>query len=92
VSSSCPPGVKHTSEMDMTDGCGLINLHALHMLHEKLGLWKEVPVAIQCRLAGAKVLVFILLIYSEVLKAFLRDCCSYILARRRIAGNTQVSG
>ncbi len=62
VSSSCPPGIKHSSEMDMTDGCGLINLHAIHMLHERLGLWKEIPVAIQCRLAGAKVLVFILYI------------------------------
>ena len=59
VSSNCPSGVKHPSEMDMTDGCGLINLHAIHMLHEELGLWKEVPVAIQCRLGGAKVLVFI---------------------------------
>jgi RNA-dependent RNA polymerase len=48
--------------MDMTDGCGLINLHAIHMLHERLGLWKEAPVAIQCRLGGAKVLVFILYI------------------------------
>ena len=48
--------------MDMTDGCGLINLHAIHMLHEGLGLWKEVPVAIQCRLAGAKVLVLIFII------------------------------
>ncbi len=45
--------------MDMTDGCGLINLHALHMLHENIGLWKEVPMAVQCRLAGAKVLLFI---------------------------------
>ena len=67
VSSSCPPGVKHPSEMDMTDGCGLINLHALHMLHENIGLWKEVPMAIQCRLAGAKVLLFIVFnISSEV--------------------------
>jgi hypothetical protein len=62
VSSSCPFGIKHPSEMDMTDGCGLINLHAIHMLHERLGLWKEVPVAIQCRLAGAKVLMLILFI------------------------------
>ncbi|KAI0305318.1 RNA dependent RNA polymerase-domain-containing protein [Multifurca ochricompacta] len=54
VSSSCPPGMKHASEMDMTDGCGLINIHALHALHKQLGLWKEAPVAIQCRLAGAK--------------------------------------
>jgi hypothetical protein len=61
VSLNCPSGIKHPSEMDMTDGCGLINLHAIHMLHERLGLWKEVPVAIQCRLAGAKVLIFILL-------------------------------
>jgi RNA dependent RNA polymerase len=45
--------------MDMTDGCGLINLHAIHILYEKLGLWKEIPVAIQCRLAGAKVLVYL---------------------------------
>lgn len=69
VSASCPPGVKPASEMDMTDGCGLINLHAIHTLHEKLGLWKEMPVAIQCRLGGAKVLVFILLIYAEVFKS-----------------------
>lgn len=55
VSSSCPSNIKHPSEMDMTDGCGLINLHAIHMLHERLGFWREVPVAIQCRLAGAKV-------------------------------------
>jgi hypothetical protein len=68
VSSNCPSDVKHPSEMDMTDGCGLINLHAIHMLHERLGLWKEVPVAIQCRLAGAKVLVFILLSYEEISK------------------------
>lgn len=46
--------------MDMTDGCGLINLQAIYMLHKELGLWKEAPVAIQCRLAGAKVIVFIL--------------------------------
>ncbi len=57
VSSSCPPGIKPPSEMDMTDGCGLINLHAMHMLHERLALWKEVPVAIQCRLGGAKVFI-----------------------------------
>jgi len=62
VSPNCPSGVKPPSEMDMTDGCGLINLHAIHMLHERLGLWKEVPVAIQCRLAGAKVLVLIFII------------------------------
>jgi hypothetical protein len=54
--------------MDMTDGCGLINLHALHLLHERLGLWKEVPVAIQCRLAGAKVLLLIFLIYVKMFK------------------------
>lgn len=59
VSSSCPSGIKHPSEMDMTDGCGLINLHAIHMLHERLGLWKEFPVAIQCRLAGAKGLLLL---------------------------------
>jgi hypothetical protein len=59
VSPSCPAGVKPTSEMVMTDGCGLINLQAIHMLHEKLGLWKEVPSAIQCRLAGAKVLFYL---------------------------------
>jgi hypothetical protein len=62
VSSNCPSDMKHSSEMDMSDGCGLINLHAIHMLHEKLGLWKEIPVAIQCRLAGAKVLMLILFI------------------------------
>ena len=61
MSSNCPPDVKPPSEMDMTDGCGLINLNAIHMLHEKLGFWKEIPVAIQCRLAGAKVFVLILL-------------------------------
>lgn len=54
VSSSCPPGVKPSSEMDMTDGCGLINLQALHALHEQLGLWREIPAAVQCRIAGAK--------------------------------------
>ncbi|KAF8273707.1 RNA dependent RNA polymerase-domain-containing protein [Lactarius quietus] len=54
VSSSCPPGVKPSSEMDMTDGCGLINLQALHSLHEKLDLWRGVPTAVQCRIAGAK--------------------------------------
>ncbi|KAI9459182.1 RNA dependent RNA polymerase-domain-containing protein [Lactarius psammicola] len=54
VSSSCPPGVKPSSEMDMTDGCGLINLQALHALHEQLSLWGEVPTAVQCRIAGAK--------------------------------------
>jgi hypothetical protein len=69
VSSNCPSGMKHSSEMDMSDGCGLINLHAIHILHEKLGLWKEVPVAIQCRLAGAKVLVLILL-YKEIFEYF----------------------
>lgn len=54
VSSSCPPGVKPSNEMDMTDGCGLINLQALHALHEQLGLWAETPTAVQCRVAGAK--------------------------------------
>ena len=79
--------------MDMTDGCGLINIHALHMLHEKLGLWKEVPVAIQCRLAGAKVLVDIILLYQKYLNTFLfRDFYCYILAKRRIAGNILVPG
>lgn len=58
VSSSCPADVKPESEMVMTDGCGLINLQAMHMLHKKLDLWKEAPTAIQCRLAGAKVLFF----------------------------------
>lgn len=55
MSSSCLPGVKPSSEMDMTDGCGLVNLRALHALHEQLDLWKEIPTAVQCRLAGAKV-------------------------------------
>jgi hypothetical protein len=41
--------------MDMTDGCGLVNLQALHSLHEQLDLWGEVPTAVQCRIAGAKV-------------------------------------
>ena len=41
--------------MDMTDGCGLINIQALHALHERLDLWGEIPTAIQCRVAGAKV-------------------------------------
>ncbi|KAI9508083.1 RNA dependent RNA polymerase-domain-containing protein [Russula earlei] len=59
ISSSCPPGVKHTSEMNMTDGCGLMNHQAIYMLHEKLGVWKEIPVAIQCRLAGAKGLLLL---------------------------------
>ncbi|KAI0264673.1 RNA dependent RNA polymerase-domain-containing protein [Gloeopeniophorella convolvens] len=45
---------KPPSEMDMTDGCGLINLQALHSIHEHLAFWKDVPVAIQCRVAGAK--------------------------------------
>jgi hypothetical protein len=70
VSSSCPADVKPTSEMVMTDGCGLINLQAMLMLHEKLGLWKEVPVAIQCRLAGAKVKSFIYMINSLGFKTF----------------------
>jgi RNA-dependent RNA polymerase len=55
VSSWCPSGVKPPSEMDMTDGCGLINLQALCHLHEQLSLWNEIPTALQCRLAGAKV-------------------------------------
>ena len=56
--------------MDMSDGCGLINLHAIHMLHERLNLWKEVPVAIQCRLAGAKVLIFIYFLFKKKFKHF----------------------
>ena len=70
VSPSCPPGVKPTSEMDMTDGCGLVNLHAIHLLHEKLGLWKETPVAIQCRLGGAKVFAIIHFNILNVFKSF----------------------
>jgi RNA-dependent RNA polymerase len=58
VSPRCPPGVKPPSEMDMSDGCGLINLQALYHLHQRLNLWHEVPTAIQCRLAGAKVFFF----------------------------------
>jgi hypothetical protein len=56
--------------MDMTDGCGLVNLHAIHLLHERLGLWKETPVAIQCRLGGAKVLAFILFNIIDVFETF----------------------
>ena len=56
--------------MVMTDGCGLINLQAMHMLHEKLGLWKEVPVAIQCRLAGAKVMLFLHMINALGFETF----------------------
>lgn len=91
VSSSWPFNIKHPSEMDMTDGCGLINLHAIHMLHERLGFWKEVPVAIQCRLAGAK--VFLFLLNKKMFNTFLfRGFCYYILARRKIAGNIPVPG
>jgi len=79
--------------MDMTDGCGLINLNAIHKLHEKLGFWKEIPVAIQCRLAGAKVFVlFFYHIKSYLNTSLFRDFCCYILARRRIAGNILVPG
>lgn len=94
MSSNCPSNIKHPSEMDMTDGCGLINLHAIHMLHERLGLWKEVPVAIQCRLAGAKVLVFIFYYYIKryLNTTLFRGFYCYILTRRRIAGNIPVSG
>jgi hypothetical protein len=46
--------------MDMTDGCGLMNLQAIYVLHKELGLWRDAPVEIQCRLAGAKVLLFAL--------------------------------
>ncbi|KAI0293977.1 RNA dependent RNA polymerase-domain-containing protein [Russula brevipes] len=59
VSSSCLPLVKPTSEMDMTDGCGLMNLQASYVLHKELGLWRDAPVAIQCRLAGAKGLLLL---------------------------------
>ena len=80
VSSSCPPNIR-PSQMIMTDGCGFINLHAMHLLYKKLGLWKEVPMAIQCRVAGAKVLLFILYnIFYKVKPFFSRDCCFYILA------------
>lgn len=52
--------------MVMTDGCGLINIQAMHMLHEKLDLWKEAPVAIQCRLAGAKVRSYLCDIFTGI--------------------------
>jgi hypothetical protein len=80
--------------MDMTDGCGLINLQALHSLHEYLGLWGEIPTAIQCRIAGAKV-------FSQLGNTFIRSvlsgelfrvCYFSTLERRRIAGHTPVSG
>ena len=92
VSPSCPPGVKHPSEMDMTNGCGLINYQAIHSLYERLGFWKEIPVAIQCRLAGAKVSVLLFSIHEKVTNFFFRDCCYYILERMRIAGSTPVCG
>ncbi|KAI0249735.1 RNA dependent RNA polymerase-domain-containing protein [Lactifluus subvellereus] len=59
VSSNCPPGMKPPSEMDMTDGCGMANFQFFHLLHEHLGVWKETPIAIQCRVGGAKGLVLL---------------------------------
>ncbi|KAH9962190.1 RNA dependent RNA polymerase-domain-containing protein, partial [Russula dissimulans] len=59
VSSVVLPGTKHPSETDMTDGCGLINLQAIYQLHKNLAIWKEAPIAIQCRLAGAKGLLLL---------------------------------
>jgi hypothetical protein len=92
VSSSCPPGVKPSSEMDMTDGCGLINLQALHSLHEQLGLWADVPTAIQCRIAGAKVLPNEVRCLWYPKSPLFRVCYFNTLERRRVAGRTPVSG
>ena len=38
----------------MTDGCGFANLAALHSVKEVLEL-DNIPTAVQCRIAGAKV-------------------------------------
>ncbi|KDQ60341.1 hypothetical protein JAAARDRAFT_126352, partial [Jaapia argillacea MUCL 33604] len=44
---------KPPSEMEMTDGCGLINHSGLRSIATRLG-WDTVPTAIQCRVMGAK--------------------------------------
>lgn len=48
-------GGKPPSEMEMTDGCGYINERALQMLHDSKFWDSSIPVAIQVRVAGAKV-------------------------------------
>lgn len=47
-------GPKPPSEMEMTDGCGFINAQALQTLYSG-NFWESLPVAIQVRVAGAKV-------------------------------------
>lgn len=41
----------------MTDGCGFANLATLHSIKEVLEL-DNIPTAVQCRIAGAKVCFF----------------------------------
>ena len=45
---------------DMTDGCGFANAPLLRHLRKKFE-WEYYPVAIQCRLAGAKVVLIFLI-------------------------------
>ncbi|KAI0053138.1 hypothetical protein FA95DRAFT_934567 [Auriscalpium vulgare] len=46
-------GGKVPSEMEMTDGCGLVNSKALFALLKK-DLWDQIPTAFQFRIKGAK--------------------------------------
>ena len=52
------PG-KVPSAQIMTDGCGFANLATLHSIKEVLEL-DNIPTAVQCRIAGAKVCLFFL--------------------------------
>ncbi|KLO18824.1 hypothetical protein SCHPADRAFT_993271 [Schizopora paradoxa] len=44
---------KLPSELDMTDGCGFINAHALRIIQQKLDL-ETLPTAVQVRFCGGK--------------------------------------
>ncbi|KAH9916727.1 RNA dependent RNA polymerase-domain-containing protein [Epithele typhae] len=54
------PG-KPPSEVQMTDGCGLMNQTAMHLLYERVGarLWTRAPTAVQVRIGGAKGLLLV---------------------------------
>ncbi|VDC03109.1 unnamed protein product [Peniophora sp. CBMAI 1063] len=58
VISSAYTGGKVPTEMEMTDGCGLITLGGAKALYN-LGFWDKMPTAIQIRILGAKGLLLL---------------------------------
>ncbi|KAL0949476.1 hypothetical protein HGRIS_009529 [Hohenbuehelia grisea] len=51
------PDIVSEAGSDMTDGAGLINKVAISAIYAQVPAWQKMPVALQCRIKGAKGLV-----------------------------------